>query len=378
MSQRRFSDILLRATQGVSPSREEIIQLLSLEDPASIQLVMSTAQKIRSQYFGDRLFMYGFIYLSTYCRNHCAFCFYRKTNKQSPRYRKNLAEVAQIACGLADSGVHLIDLTLGEDPLIHDTGNFHILFRMIERVKNETGLPVMISPGVVSEEILQHFAAIKTDWYALYQETHNPVLFKKLRIGQSFEERNKKRKAAGRAGMLVEDGILLGVGETIFDRADSIMAMNQNNVDQARAMSLVPQPETPGADMPCPPRMIECLFIAVLRLTMPDRLIPASLDVDGIKGLKLRLEAGANVITSIIPPNNRLAGVSQSSLDIEQGLRTVSEVKKVLTAMGLRIADGKDYESWMAQRKEITARREHPGSHLIEKETLVLRNLARG
>ena len=102
--------------------------------------------------------------------------------------------------------------------------------------------------------------------------------------------------------------------------------------------------------------------LAVMRLTMPDRLIPASLDVDGIKGLKMRLEAGANVITSIIPPNNRLAGVSQSSLDIEQGLRTVSEVKKVITAMGLRIAGGKIYESWMTERKEITARREHLGS----------------
>ncbi len=220
----------------------------------------------------------------------------------------------------------------------------------------------MISPGMVSEEILQHFAAVKTDWYALYQETHNSVLFKKLRIGQSFENRNDNRNAARRAGMLVEDGILLGVGETQFDRADSILAMKQNNVDQARAMSLVPQPDTPVADMPRPSKMIECLCIAVMRLTMPDRLIPASLDVDGIKGLKMRLEAGANVITSIIPPDNRLAGVSQSTLDIEQGLRTVSEVKKVISHMGLRVADGKVYESWIVKQKEITVRREHPGS----------------
>lgn len=362
MSQRRLTDILLRAIKGVSPSREEIVRILSLEDPASIQRVMSSAQKVRNQHFGNELFIYGFIYLSTYCRNHCAFCFYRKTNKQSPRYRKNIEEVAKIACELADSGVHLIDLTLGEDPLIHDTGNFHTLYRMIERVKEETGLPVMISPGMVSEEILQHFAALKTDWYALYQETHNSVLFKKLRIGQSFENRNDNRNAARRAGMLVEDGILLGVGETPFDRADSILAMKQNNVDQARAMSLVPQPDTPVADMPRPSKMIECLCIAVMRLTMPDRLIPASLDVDGIKGLKMRLEAGANVITSIIPPDNRLAGVSQSTLDIEQGLRTVSEVKKVTSHMGLRVADGKVYESWIVKQKEITVRREHPGS----------------
>jgi methylornithine synthase len=362
MSQRRLSDILVRAIQGISPSREETIQLLSLEDPASIQLVMSTAQKVRRQHFGNRLFMYGFIYLSTYCRNHCAFCFYRKTNKQSPRYRKNLEEVVEIACELADSGVHLVDLTLGEDPMIQDTGNFHILIQMIGQVKEKTDLPVMISPGVVPEEILQHLVAIKTDWYALYQETHNSVLFKKLRIGQSFEERYKKRKAARHAGMLVEDGILLGVGETIFDRADSIMAMKQNNVDQARAMSLVPQPQTPLREMSSPSRMIECLCIAAMRLTMPDRLIPASLDVDGIKGLKMRLEAGANVITSIIPPKKKLAGVSQSSLDIEQGLRSVPEVKKVLADMGLRIAGRNNYKSWMATRKESGIREESLGS----------------
>jgi methylornithine synthase len=264
----------------------------------------------------------------------------------------------EIACELGNSGVHLVDLTLGEDPMIHDTGNFHILIELVERVKKKTGLPVMISPGVVPEEILHRFAAIKTDWYALYQETHNAVLFKKLRIGQSFKDRNDKRDAARRAGMLVEDGILLGVGETLSDRADSIMAMQQNDVDQVRTMSFVPQTETPLCERSSPSRMIECLCIAVMRLIMPDRLIPASLDVDGIKGLKMRLDAGANVITSIIPPNNRLAGVSQSALDIEQGLRTVAEVKKVIADLGLKIASGKAYESWMVQRKEKTAQKE--------------------
>ncbi len=353
MLQRPLNDILTRAIHGFAPlSREEIIQLLSLNDSVSIQLVMAAAQKVRNQYFGDRLFLYGFIYLSTYCRNHCTFCFYRKTNKQSPRYRKSLAEVVEIACELANSGVHLVDLTLGEDPMIHDTGNFHILSQMIGQVKAKTGIPVMISPGVVPEEILHQLAAIKTDWYALYQETHNSVLFEKLRIGQSFKDRNDSRNAAWRAGMLVEDGILLGAGETLSDRADSIMAMQQNNADQARAMSLVPQAQTPLTNMSSPSRMIECLCIAVMRLTMPDRLIPASLDVDGIKGLKMRLEAGANVITSIIPSKNRLAGVSQSFLDIEQGLRSVPQVKKVLAEMGLEIANGNNYKSWMAARKD--------------------------
>lgn len=352
--ERYLTDILHKATNGFPLSFQETVFLLSLEDPRAIGKVMATARRLRERYFGNKLFLYGFIYFSTYCRNHCTFCYYRKTNRLSPRYRKSLAEVMEIAAGLADSGVHLVDLTMGEDPLMHATGNFAPLLEMINAVRERTGLPVMVSPGVVPDGVLQKFGANKVDWYALYQETHNHALYQKLRLGQSFEERKAKRAAARRAGMLVEDGILLGVGETTCDRAGAIFAMKQAGVHQARVMSLVPQPQTPLAGKVTPKRLNEYLSIAVMRLVMPDRLIPASLDVDGIKGLKLRLEAGANVVTSIIPPSSNLAGVSQSTLDIEQGLRTVPEVKRVLAGMGLEVADTADYTAWVAARKEKT------------------------
>ena len=78
----------------------------------------------------------------------------------------------------------------------------------------------------------------------------------------------------------------------------------------------------------------ELLTIAAMRLAMPDRLIPASLDVDGIRGLERRLEAGANVVTSIVPPTVGLAGVSQAELDIDEGYRTVAGVLPHLDAAG--------------------------------------------
>lgn len=347
LRKRHLDAVLQKAVSGYSLSSQEIVFLLSLESPKDIQRVMTTAQKLREQYFGNRIFVYGFIYFSTYCRNHCAFCYYRSCNELSPRYRKSLAEVADIALGLADSGVHLIDLTMGEDPQTHETNNYDILFEMIDRVKRDTGLPVMISPGVVPDETLQGFSRCGVDWYALYQETHNPVLYSKLRVGQSFEERCAKRDLARRKGLLVEDGILLGVGETTADRANSIMNMKREMVHQARVMSLVPQPQTPLAGRVPIPRFNEYLFISVMRLVMPDRLIPASLDVDGIKGLKMRLEAGANVVTSIIPPSSSLAGVSQSTLDIDEGFRTVPEVGKVLAGMGLEVAPVEEYTKWI-------------------------------
>lgn len=354
MSSNHVIDIIKKATNGASLSVNDIIELLSLEDQDSIQLVMSAAQKMRNQHFGTKIFLYGFVYYSTYCRNNCTFCFYRKTNTLSPRYRKSLQEVVDISCELVNSGVHLIDLTSGEDPVWHESDGFESLLELVAQVKRHTGVPVMISPGVVPDEILRKFAELDTDFYALYQETHNPVLYNTLRIQQSFEERRQKRVMARQLGMLVEDGLLLGVGETVQDRAESMLAMKQADLQQVRVMSFVPQSQTPLASIPVPSRMIEYLGIAVLRLLMPDRLIPATLDVEGIKGLRMRIEAGANVVTSIIPPKDKLAGVAQSSLDVEEGLRTVAEVEKILEDIGLQAASAKEYASWVAGQKKKT------------------------
>jgi methylornithine synthase len=347
-----LEDILQKARNGYPISREETGHLLTLQDSESIERLMSTARALRKQHFGNKIFFYGFIYLSTYCRNQCAFCFYRRPNTRSPRYRRSLTEVVDVTYRLVDAGVHLVDLTLGEDPRFYETGDFRELFHIVRAVKEQTGIPIMVSPGMVPDEVLNVLFDLGVDWYALYQETHNRKLFQKLRIGQDFEERCAKRASAKHDGMLVEDGILIGVGETISDRADSILSMKQDGVHQARVMSFIPQPDTPFAARPSPPRLNECLCIAAMRLAMPDRLIPASLDVDGIKGLQMRLEAGANVVTSIIPPHSMLAGVARCSLDVEQGRRTVDEVKKILAGIDLLPAGREDYESWVTSRKK--------------------------
>jgi methylornithine synthase len=127
--------------------------------------------------------------------------------------------------------------------------------------------------------------------------------------------------------------------------------MQDLDADQVRVMNFVPQPGTPMAQHTSPDPQTETKIIAVMRLALPDRLIPASLDVDGINGLKRRLDAGANVVTSIVPPGEGLAGVAQHSLDIEDGRRTQAAVLKVLTACDLRPASIEDYLSWIKSRR---------------------------
>ena len=242
---------------------------------------------------------------------------------------------------LIDSGVQLIDLTMGEDPYILEGSGISNLLDCIRSIREDTGAEIMISPGVASCGLLEEFKRSGVSWYACYQETHNRQLFAGLRPKQDYDARLNAKRSAKRVGLLVEEGLLCGVGERIQDIAGSIEVMKDLDADQVRVMTFVPQEGTR-----------ELLTIAVLRLVFPDRLIPASLDVDGLRGLRQRLDAGANVVTSIVPPGQGLSGVAQESLDIEEGKRMVADVEKVLAGCNLQAASMSEYNLWIKSRRQ--------------------------
>ena len=351
MTTTNLKDILNKAEQEVPLNHEDIMRLLSISSPFEYKQVALQAQKLRQRYFQNKIFLYGFIYFSTHCHNDCTFCLYRKSNTSYPRYRKNADEILETALALANSGVNLLDLTMGEDPYyLHSPQRIDHLVKLIEQIKSETKAAIMISPGVIEDELLGRFKEAGVDWYACYQETHNPELFKQLRVGQSYQLRMQQKMAAKNMGYLIEEGMLVGLEESKEDIADSILLMRKMEADQVRVMTFVPQNNTPLEHWPVNSRFREMLIISIMRLVMPDRLIPASLDVDGLKGLAQRLEAGANVITSIIPPTSGLAGVSQSTLDISEGNRTVEKILPVLKAYQCEPATNLDYQAWMSSR----------------------------
>ncbi len=355
-SQQKLDAILSKALQEEKLSTEEIVFLLSLDKADRMNKLFAAAKSLRGRYFGNKIFMYGFIYTSTYCRNDCSFCFFRRSNSESQRYRKAKHEIITTAGRLADSGVHLIDLTMGEDPaLFNGSGaGFDRLVDLIKSVHKAAGLPIMISPGVVPESVLGRLIEAGARWYACYQETHSRWLFNQLRPEQSYDLRLETKRKAHDLGLLIEEGLLSGVGETSKDLAYSMSVMQALNADQVRVMNFVPQPGTPMEKSNPPDPQKEALIISVMRLVFPDRLIPATLDVDGLSGLKKRLDAGANVVTSIIPRGQGLAGVAQHSLDIEAGRRTNASVLEVLQTAGLQSAKTEEYLAWINERQRAT------------------------
>lgn len=335
------------ALAGEALSLADVEYLLGLGDGQAASPLFAAAREQRRRYFGDAVFLYGFVYYSTYCRNSCAFCLYRKGNGAAPRYRKDADEVVAVCRELAASGVNLLDLTLGEDPLLFGGGDYSPLVGLVARVREATRLPIMVSPGVLPREVLAELRAAGADFYALYQETHERDLFARLRLGQDFGRRVQARRDAHKAGLLVEDGMLCGAGDDARARALSVLAMRESGAQQVRAMTLVRQPQTPLEHAPLASSWHELLSIAVMRLLMPERLIPASLDVEGLEGLEARLHAGANVVTSLVPPKSGLCGVASAAYEVDEGLRTAAAVRPLLAELGLHQATQAEFATWL-------------------------------
>ncbi|MDR1050266.1 MAG: methylornithine synthase PylB [Deltaproteobacteria bacterium] len=343
--ERLVEDIVGRALRGWSPGRDELVEILSMgpDQREAAEILFSGARDLRDQNVGPKTYLYGFVYLSTYCRNDCFFCHYRRSVKNLERYRKSSGEILEVARHLRDGGVQLVDLTLGEDETLVTGGGFEKILRLIEGVVKDTGLPVMLSPGVLTRAQLNEARSAGAVWYALYQETHARALFGKWRRGQDFSGRMRAREDALAEGLLVEDGVLVGAGAAPDDLAGSVLEMGLARAQQVRAMGYVPTsgglPPDPAVDA----GWQELLMIACLRLAHPRSLIPASLDVEGLRGMGSRLSAGADVVTSIVPPSRGLAGVATMALDIENSQRSPGRVLEELDRRGVPAGSVGDY-----------------------------------
>jgi methylornithine synthase len=346
-----LEEIINRAVGGQETSVEDIATMLSVgKDDAGT--LFSAARSVRDDRFGKKTYVYGFVYFSTYCKNNCTFCYYRKTNGIMQRYRKSTEEVLALAESLSDAGINLVDLTMGEDPVMY-ADDHRNLIDLVQRVNDDVDIAIMISPGAIPEDIMPKLKNAGADWFACYQEVYNRELFAKLRLDQDYDTRLNQKIWAQKAGLLTEDGMMVGLGETVPDRARTILKMGSLGCEQIRAMTFVPQEGTPMGGMVPTDSFTELKCIAVMRILFPDRLIPASLDVEGIAGLKTRIDAGANVITSIVPPHKDLAGVAQHDLDIDNGYRSFDHVKDMLEEMGRRPATQTEYSSFVAEHESV-------------------------
>lgn len=238
-----FDEALAMSCEGVV-TREHASQLIRAQDE-DLERLMKAATKLRTRYFGDRVSFSKkvFIPLTNLCRDYCGYCTFRKDPGHSGAHTMTPDEVLAVAEAGARLGCKEALFSLGDRPeaifpemrdhlrhLGHST-TLAYLTEMCERVLLETGLLPHANPGLMGrrdQERLKEFCPS----LGLMLESSSPRLGKAGMAHDNAPDKKPHRRLktieeAGKLGIPFTTGILIGIGETLDERVESLFAIRE-------------------------------------------------------------------------------------------------------------------------------------------------------
>jgi biotin synthase len=205
------------------------------------------------------------------CDQDCAFCAQSARSEAAIQRHALLApaEIERAAKGAAAAGaVRFSIVTAGR--AVHHGADLDRILEAVRRITDETSLTLCASLGVVEPAVL---AALKDAGISRYH--HNletaPSHWNAICTTRPFEDSRRVIRAAKDAGLEVCSGGIIGLGESLDQRAELLGEIARLDVDSVALNFFVPVPGTPLAHLPGP-APLECLRVVVAaRLLMPDR-----------------------------------------------------------------------------------------------------------
>ncbi len=231
-----------------------------------------------------------FIPLTRLCRDRCHYCTFATVPGRLPAAYLEPDEVLEIARRGAELGCKEALFTLGDRPEDRwpaarewlDARGYDSTLgyvrAMAVRVLEETGLLPHLNPGVMSWEELLRLRAVAPSMGLMLESTSRRLIDE---VGgchygspdKDPEVRLRVIEDAGRLNIPFTTGILVGIGETYTDRAESLFALRAaarraGHVQEVIVQNFRAKPETAMADEPDTEAEEFLAAVAVARLVL--------------------------------------------------------------------------------------------------------------
>jgi FO synthase len=289
-------------------------QFLRCDDELLPEL-LATARSLKQQY-RPGVVTYSrkvFIPLTNLCRDYCGYCTYRRDPGEPGVYTMTPDEVLSVAqqgekLDCTEALFSLGDRPEARFPEMRETlrklgyrSALHYLQAMCELVLRETRLLPHANPGLLSANWIERLRqsnpslglmleSTSTNLVAAHPVDCTPDKLPALRL--------KTIEDAGRLGVPFTTGILIGIGETMEDRVESLLAIKRLHQQYGHVQEVIVQnfrvkPRIPMAAWPEPDTGDMLRTLAVARLLLRDMNIqaPPNLTENGYEKL---LDGGIN------------------------------------------------------------------------------------
>jgi FO synthase len=234
-----------------------------------------------------------FIPLTRLCRDRCAYCTFATVPGRLPAAFLTPDEVVDIARRGAGLGCKEALFTLGDQPEARWTAarewldahgyddTLSYVRAMAIRVLEETGLLPHLNPGVLSWRDFQRLKPVAPSMGMMLETTAARLFTDKggPHFGSPDKDpavRLRVLEDAGRSGVPFTTGILIGIGETLAERADAIFAIRKVSREYGGIQEVIVQnfrakPDTKMRDTPDAELDDLAATIAVTRLVLGPR-----------------------------------------------------------------------------------------------------------
>jgi FO synthase len=281
-----------------------------------LPLLLALARGAKER-FKPRIITYSrkvFLPLTNLCRDYCGYCTFRRDPGEIGAHTMTPDEVLHIAQAGEKLGCTEALFSLGDKPELlfpemRETlrhlgykSTLHYLEAMCELVLRETSLLPHPNPGLLSAEWITRLAKVSPSMGLMLESTSSNLLARGKAHDTAPDKVPAKRlrtiEEAGRQGVPFTTGLLIGIGETLDDRVETLLAIRDlhhryGHIQEVIVQNFRAKPNIPMAHVPEPSQdeMLRC--VAVARLLMPDLNIqaPPNLNAPYYEDL---LDAGIN------------------------------------------------------------------------------------
>jgi biotin synthase len=270
------SDILAEAREQVLERGEglnqgQTLQVLQLPDDRLDEL-LALAHEVRMAWCGPDVEVEGIISLKTGgCPEDCHFCsqsgLFASPVRSAWLDIPSLVEAAKQTAKTGATEFCIVAAVRGPDERL-----LAQVAAGIEAIRNEVDIQIACSLGMLTQEQVERLSAMGVHRYNHNLETARSF-FTNVVTTHTWEERWETLSMVREAGMEVCCGGILGMGETLEQRAEFAANLAELDPHEVPLNFLNPRPGTPFGDLDVLPASDALKAVAAFRLALPRTML---------------------------------------------------------------------------------------------------------
>ncbi|HWN32640.1 MAG TPA: biotin synthase BioB [Pseudonocardia sp.] len=253
--------------RGVPATPAQVLELLRLPDER-LEDLLELAHAVRMRWCGPEVEVEGIISLKTGgCPEDCHFCsqsgLFASPVRSAWLDIPMLVEAAKQTAKTGATEFCIVAAVRGPDERLMTQ-----VAAGIQAIKDEIDINIACSLGMLTPDQVQRLAAMGVHRYNHNLETARSY-FPEVVTTHTWEERWDTLRMVREAGMEVCCGGIVGMGETVEQRAEFAGQLAELEPDEVPLNFLNPRPGTPFGDLELMPAADALRTVAAFRLALP-------------------------------------------------------------------------------------------------------------